>query len=112
MNQKQQGDVLFIKIAEIPDGATELNPENPEHAKYFKNGKLVLALGEATGHAHTIEAKKAFILGSTIYFMVADKPVVAEHNTHHDVMIEPGIWESGQVVEIDPFEEEIRRVSD
>jgi hypothetical protein len=44
--QYRQGDVLLVSIDHIPDGVKEV--------KRDKLGRLVLARGEATGHAHVI----------------------------------------------------------
>ena len=45
----RQGDVLLVAVPELPD-----NPRpQPRH------GRLVLAEGEATGHAHAIETPDA-----------------------------------------------------
>ena len=52
MKQKQirQGDVLLQQVAEIPKTAQKQKPQR---------GKIVLALGEVTGHSHTIDADAA-----------------------------------------------------
>lgn len=48
--QYRQGDVLVVPAAAVPDGATPLEREG---------GRVVLAHGEVTGHAHAISAPKA-----------------------------------------------------
>ena len=52
MKQKQlrQGDVLLQQVADIPKTAVKQNPVG---------GKVVLALGEVTGHSHTITTDTA-----------------------------------------------------
>ncbi|MFG3497168.1 hypothetical protein [Streptomyces sp. NPDC047928] len=47
----RQGDVLIVPIAEsaVPPGAAD-GPQEPRDAR----GRLVLALGEVTGHAHAV----------------------------------------------------------
>jgi hypothetical protein len=45
--QYRQGDVLLEVVDAVPVGAKIVRP---------KNGQHVLAEGEATGHAHTVEA--------------------------------------------------------
>ncbi|ONH28637.1 hypothetical protein [Pseudofrankia asymbiotica] len=49
----RQGDILILPIAEedVPRGALDLPP-----APRDDRGRMVLALGEATGHAHAIAA--------------------------------------------------------
>jgi hypothetical protein len=48
MNKKlyRQGDVLLERIVKIPRGMTKQSPVD----------QIVLAHGEATGHAHTVDA--------------------------------------------------------
>ncbi len=41
----QQGDLLFIPVDAIPKGAKPVAREN---------GRLILALGETTGHSHSV----------------------------------------------------------
>ena len=45
----RQGDVLLIKISELPADARELKRDTL--------GRIVLAYGEVTGHAHAIRNK-------------------------------------------------------
>jgi hypothetical protein len=45
----RQGDVMLVPVKEIPDGLVEVPREN---------GRIVLAHGEATGHAHVIERER------------------------------------------------------
>ena len=46
----RQGDVLIVPVESIPE---ELDPVDRE------DGRVVLAHGEVTGHAHAIEAEGA-----------------------------------------------------
>ncbi|MFI6638332.1 hypothetical protein [Streptomyces sp. NPDC050504] len=47
----RQGDVLLVPVAQadLPPGAAD-GPEEPRDAR----GRMVLALGEVTGHAHAV----------------------------------------------------------
>ncbi len=45
----RQGDVLLIRVDALPEGVTE--------AKRDRIGRIVLAYGETSGHAHTIRDK-------------------------------------------------------
>lgn len=47
----RQGDVLIVPVAEaeVPEGV-DLLPAHPRDAR----GRMVLALGEVTGHAHAV----------------------------------------------------------
>ena len=51
--QLRQGDVLLIRVASIPEGARRVKR---------RRGPIVLAAGEATGHAHQIDAAAADLL--------------------------------------------------
>ena len=42
----RQGDVLLFRVSELPKGAKDVTP---------KNGDVILAYGEVTGHAHRIK---------------------------------------------------------
>lgn len=48
-NSARQGDVMLVRVKELPDG---LKP-----AKRDQHGRLVLAEGERHGHAHAIREK-------------------------------------------------------
>ena len=50
MKQLRQGDVLLQQVTEVPATAIHEPPQR---------GKIVLALGEVTGHSHTIDADAA-----------------------------------------------------
>ena len=103
--QKQQGDVLFLAIDELPVDAKPVK---------MRNGKYILAEGEATGHNHCIEAENGvelFEKDGTL-FLRNSVPVITRHQEHHEVSLEEGIWEVGRVSEIDPFGNEMHRVRD
>jgi len=51
--QARQGDVLLVPVAQIPDGARRVKRER---------GRVVLAWGEVTGHAHAIASSAATLL--------------------------------------------------
>ena len=103
--QKQQGDVLFLAIDELPVDAKPVK---------MSNGQYILAEGEATGHNHCIEAEEGVELFEKdgVLFLKHSIPVITHHQEHHAVTLEKGIWEVGRVSEIDPFKEEIYRVRD
>lgn len=100
----QQGDVLIKKAASIPVGAkvVERKPRG-----------FVLAEGEVTGHAHTIEEEvELFEKDGTLYLKVKDAPVTVKHEEHGHVEVPAGIYEIGIVKEYDHFAEEARAVQD
>jgi hypothetical protein len=84
----------------------------------FKHsGSVVLALGEHTGHKHTIstldpndlEAWKQ-LEGGWIITLKTEGQLV--HNQHGTLTIAPGIYRVGQEREYDPFMEITRQVID
>jgi len=105
MRIHQQGDVLLNPITKIPSAAKALAP---------KAGRYILAEGEATGHAHAIEATpdvEVYEHNGTMYLRVKSDTVL-RHEEHHAHTIEPGLYEIGRVVEVDPFDGEIRTIAD
>ena len=107
MNDKlyRHGDVWMRKITELPEGEA------------IKTSSVKLALGEATGHAHTLQIPVGAMLqywgkdGDVTHF---ELPSIAEltHNEHKMLKIEPGIYEIIREQEYDYFKDEIRRVAD
>lgn len=101
--QQQQGDVLLKRIESVPVGATEVSR---------KNGRIEVMHGEQ-GHVHAIEDVDAmFYEKDGKFYLTATKPVKLLHEEHHVQIIEPGIWEIGQVREYDYFQEMPRKVVD
>jgi hypothetical protein len=101
---KQQGDILFLEVKNIPCNAKKINS---------LNGKYVLASGESTGHSHSVlESDSVEVFESDgVLYLSSTTPVEINHEEHHKVTLD-GVWEIGRVVEIDPFDEEIRRIAD
>ena len=95
----QQGDVLFKQVASTKGKLVEGTP-------------IIVARGEATGHAHRIlDDVRALVDGDTM-FIKADKPFTVTHEEHKPVTIPVGIWQVGRVLEYDHFTEEARHVQD
>ena len=89
---RQQGDVLLRAINELPDGCKEVKRQA---------GRIVVMHGEG-GHTHTISDVDAlFYKKDGKFYLVATKPVKLQHEEHHTQVIEPGVWEIGQVREKD-----------
>lgn len=99
--QYRQGDVLLEKMDNLP----------PEAVRQEDDGRIVLALGEATGHAHAISTKHA-----TRYQWQGDMLIDVEetselvHEEHAAITLEPGIYRKVQQREYSP--ETIRNVAD
>lgn len=86
MNQHRHGDVWLEKIEALPDGARRVTREA---------GKTVLAHGEVTGHAHTIEEEWAELweVEGRRILEVGDRPATLTHQEHAPQTIEPGLYE-------------------
>ena len=85
----RQGDVLIIPVESIPE---KLDPIGRE------DGRVVLAHGEVTGHAHAIKAEGAALfrdpkLMAVFMTVSGDAPVALEHADHATIMIPPGKYQ-------------------
>lgn len=102
--QYRQGDVLIEKISTVPS--------DTEKVECDQRG-VVLAEGEATGHAHTIDRSA---VGSVVadadgdlYFDV-QSDVTIDHQEHDSIPLPPGQYRSQRQREYSP--QQIVRVAD
>jgi len=105
-----QGDMMLIRIAELPAGMTEIPAANGQH---------VLAHSE-TGHNHvvmdrpTVRHFSAMDEFRSYLEVTGDEPVELEHlrsfDTHESIQINPGIYEVRRQREYTP--EGFRRAAD
>ena len=84
----RQGDVLLMPCAEVPAGA------RPEAAEA---GRVVLARGETTGHAHVMSAERVAHFrddgtGSGFVRVDGSAPVALTHEEHAPLMVPPGSY--------------------
>lgn len=107
MNQFRQGDVMVRSVAAIPANATEVKNE----------GRIVLAYGEVTGHAHAIAINEAqefsFAEAGGIvrrFLKVFERGANLKHEEHATIPLPPGLYEITQQREYTP--EAIRNVAD
>jgi hypothetical protein len=79
----RQGDVLLVEVDEIPEAATA----EP------RSGRIVLAEGEATGHAHAIRERDArtFTYGDERYLLTRSKAQLV-HEEHATIEVPSGAW--------------------
>ena len=101
----RQGDVLLRAVAAIPKGAKDITPQ----------GRIVLAHGEVTGHAHAIadapaEVKPRLWDAGAERFLQVVAPASLQHEEHAPIELPPGNYQVIGQVEYAP--EEIRRVAD
>ena len=74
---KRQGDLLIVRVKEIPEGAV-------------KEDSRILAEGEATGHMHELDSGEVYMKGDTLYFRVSDGATKLNHPEHKVITFEPG----------------------
>lgn len=71
----RQGDVLLIPVNDLPENLSEVPREN---------GRLILAHGEATGHAHAVTSREAVLLESLTgdRYLSLSKSTILTHEEH------------------------------
>lgn len=117
MTQFWQGDLLLISIDRIPRGAKK-NPDN------------IIALGEATNHAHILNGGQTAIYTFNEHFWNKDaiptilievkksttlrhiNIVTKEQADHAPVELPPGIYKVIRQVEMNPFDRKMHLVLD
>jgi hypothetical protein len=82
----RQGDVLIMGVETIPDGLSEIPREN---------GRVVLARGEVTGHAHAIDSEHALFLAAdldemTDRFLQVEQDAWVDHEEHGTIPLPAG----------------------
>lgn len=107
-NHLQQGDVLLLRHSALPADCKRVTCD--------KRG-VVLAEGEHTGHYHGIENEGGLALmeapdGKRFLVNEGKEAVTIKHQEHKPVVVQPGIWQIGQVVEKDWFNDMVRKVVD
>ncbi len=98
---QQQGDVMMIPVAQIPESAKPINSN-------------VLAEGEATGHAHRVTGSDCQLLeeDQKIFMRILSGDCSVTHEEHADQAVAPGEYEIRQVLEYDHLKEEAHAVRD
>lgn len=87
---QRQGDVLIRKVDALPDGLKTV----PRDAR----GRLVLAEGEVTGHAHVVDCPEATFLAADLAdlegrFLKIEREASVVHEEHDTLTLEPGLYE-------------------
>lgn len=81
----RQGDVLLIKVDNLPEQATVARPDE-EH-------RIVLAYGEVTGHAHALSTAHAVLFQSGAdRYIEAKHGAALVHEEHSTIELEPGMY--------------------
>lgn len=98
----RQGDILLVQVDNLPTGLSQEQHEVD----------LVLAAGELTGHAHTVDLDHGTIwcAGEEVRFLEALNGAVLTHQEHAAIALDPGVYCIQHQREYHP--EAIRRVAD
>lgn len=102
--QYRQGDVFIERISALPDAVV---------AKPRDRGRVVLAYGEVTGHAHAIDASLAELFEArdgVLYLRVTGGDAALKHEEHATIDVAPGVYRVVHQREYSPSEN--RRVAD
>lgn len=84
LKQFRQGDVFIIETNAIPTDAAEVKRDD---------GRVVLAYGEVTGHAHAIHDKSAVLLSfGAERFLRVTQPVTLRHEEHSKIELPPASY--------------------
>jgi len=101
----RQGDVLIERITKTPRKTQPVKRDA---------GRIVLAYGEVTGHAHAIASRAAELteteLGERFLRVLAEGGVALRHEEHATIQIPQGDYRIRQQREYSP--EAIRNVAD
>jgi hypothetical protein len=103
----RQGDVALVSVCQIPKDAVE---------QPIRGKKLILALGEATGHHHRFEFLdqtqniRLYVGAGGARYLDVSAPSDLLHEEHSTARVPAGKWLLPQQVEYTPAE--LRRVQD
>jgi hypothetical protein len=86
----RQGDVLIVRVPHRPEGTREVPRDDA--------GRVILALGEVTGHAHAIRDADATLFelsGAEVEqrFLEIAREVTIVHEEHDPITLAPGTYE-------------------
>jgi len=97
----RQGDVLLIPVNKVP-----ANKKMVERV----GGRLILAEGEATGHAHAISNQHASMYATAIgVFLMLEKAAELLHEEHGKIDLPVGNYQVIRQREYDPVKERLVR---
>jgi hypothetical protein len=90
----RQGDLLLVPVEELPRSLRDSD-----------RGRLVLAEGEATGHAHVVDDERATLhrgWWETYLQVEGSQPVLLLHEEHDPLAVAPGLYEVRRQREYEP----------
>jgi hypothetical protein len=101
----RQGDVLLQRVDDIPEGLQTVP---------LDNGRVILAYGEVTGHAHAVLGDVEFLAADLQEleerFLRVENEAEVVHEEHYTITLPPGGYRVVRQREYTP--EEIRTVAD
>ena len=102
MTHYRQGDILIVAVPTITGQEQEQEP----------NGRIVLAEGEVTGHAHAIadETVTSYVGADGALYLDAPKGAAVRHEEHATITLPPGKYRVLRQREYTP--DSIRNVAD
>src|SRR4051812_2503449 len=94
----RQGDVLLVPVKAVPKQVEPVRRDD---------GRVVLAEGEATGHAHTLQGSAVELVRAQrsrrLYLVVeGDVPAALVHEEHDPIAVAPGLYEVRRQREYEP----------
>ena len=130
MKQKyQQGDVLLEAVTKRVE--SDIKTECRIEKGGDKEGKVILALGEATGHHHRFELNKLDpgVMVSTLhkryrgyggsgfrrgalYYLIEGGPAILYHEEHNPLTVPPALYRRAIIREYDHISDTFREVWD
>lgn len=102
----RQGDVLLVPVEpRILEGCNTVDRVD---------GRIVLAEGEVTGHAHVVkeELSELYVADSGDVFLQNGAEADLTHEEHDTITLPPGTFKVIQQKEYDPFKDAEQRVMD
>ena len=98
----RQGDVLMKPVVEIPKDAERREIK----------GRIVLAYGEVTGHAHAIDdaGVDVFVKPDGVMYLRVTNETSISHEEHGTILLPPGNYQ--RVIQREYSPAEIRDVAD
>jgi len=102
----QQGDVLFLKVDQVP----------ADSKLTTKQSVITLVEGETTGHAHRLQnwenTSELYVKDGVMYLDIQEDKQDIIHEEHDTIVLEKGTYEIGRIREYDYQSEQWWYVSD
>lgn len=80
----RQGDVAVVRVSDMPQGAIQREREN---------GRVVLAHGEVTGHAHVVTGPAELFDADRQTFLRVGEGAEIRHEEHSTIPLPAGVYQ-------------------